>query len=154
MSKKRKAPKRKRATQRQMKLVKALAKGKTLKDAGIEAGYSGNNPAQSAHQAIKGLEKTMPELLNSLGLTDESLIEKYLKPGLLATDTEFAKFEGKITDREDVIAWGERRGYLDMAFKLKGSYAPTKQSIAAENGPLMVQIVTNFTFPDAKLRDA
>jgi len=46
-----------------------------------------------------------------------------------AEDTEFAKFEGKITDAKNVIAWDPRRAGLDMAFNLKGSYA------AKDSGP-------------------
>ena len=111
-------------TTRQTKLVYNLSKGMTLEQAGIASGYSKRSAAQCAFQALEAIREKMPQILDKAGLTDYALVERYLKPALEAQETEFAKFEGQITDSRDVIAWGPRLQALDMAFNLKGSYAP------------------------------
>lgn len=116
----------------QRNLVKGLMKGMTITEAAVTAGYSDKNPAQSGSQALDSIRLKMPEVLDRAGLTDEVLIEKYLRPALVANDTEFAKFEGKITDQVEVVAWSPRLTALDMAFNLKGSYAP-KQTANTTN---------------------
>ena len=76
------------------------------------------------------LDMAMPELMDRHGITGSVLIEKYLKPGLDAMETEFAKFEGKITDSRDVIAWGPRHAYLETSLKLKGAFPQEKTPIS------------------------
>ncbi len=111
-------------TPQQRALVKNLVKGMNITEAAREAGYADNGyVGQLGSQALEGIRVKMPELLDKHGLTDDSLIENYLKPLMVAEETEFAKFEGRITDERNVIAWGPRKEGLDMAFKLKGSYA-------------------------------
>lgn len=154
MPKKPKAKKVKKLTVRQRELIKNIGRGMSVSRAAVRAGYTDKAPRQAGHQALEQIKRSMPELLDAKGLTDDALIDNYLRPGLEAKEVRLSQFMGQFTDHMEVIDHGVRRDYLDMTFKLKGSYAPTKQSIAAENGPLMVQIVTNFTFPDAKLRDA
>jgi hypothetical protein len=132
----------KRLTPRQAKLIKELAKGKTQGAAALAAGYSPNNPDQSAHQAMEQIRNKMPQLLDDAGLTERHVIEKYLAPLMNAQETEFAKFKGKITDKKNVVAWGPRGQGLDMYFRLRGSYAPTKIG-GGENGnePVKVLII-------------
>jgi hypothetical protein len=134
-------------TARQRALIKNLTKGMSVSEAALKAGYTDKAPNQAGHQALEQVRAKMPELLDAKGLTDDALIDKYLRPGLEATETEFAKYEGKITDSCDVVAWGPRKEFLDMTFRLKGSYAPVRQAVSAENGPLAVQIITNVKLP-------
>lgn len=132
-------------TPQQKLLVKHLIKGMSITDAALKAGYSPNCPGQVGSQALEAIRLKMPEVLEKAGLTDESLIENYLKPALQATETKFAQFEGQFSDEKEVLAWGPRLTALDIAFNLKGSYAPKgNQPIA----PIAVQIVTNVNFPD------
>jgi hypothetical protein len=72
------------------------------------------------------LSTPFPELMDRHGLTGSILVEKYLKPGLDAMETEFAKFEGKITDEREVVAWGPRHAYLETSLKLRGAYPQEK----------------------------
>jgi phage terminase small subunit len=127
----------KKLTGLERKFVKSLCSGMTLAEAAIEAGYSPKNAAQSGFQALKYIEAKMPELMDRQGLTASALINKYLLPALEAEETEFAKFEGKISDKCNVIAWGPRLTALDMALKLRGSYAPVKTE---EKNPTPVSI--------------
>jgi hypothetical protein len=113
-------------TAKEAAFVKYLTKGKTQADAARLAGYSEKAPRQAGYQALRHIREKMPQLLDKAGLTDEAVIDKYLRPALEAEETEFAKFEGKITDRVNVVAWGPRLTALDMLYKLKGSYAPTE----------------------------
>jgi phage terminase small subunit len=111
-------------TSQQRALVKNLIKGMSITEAAREAGYADNGyVGQIGSQALENIRLKMPEVLDKHGLTDDVLVENYLKPLLEAEETEFAKFEGRITDERNVIAWGPRKEGLDIAFKLKGSYA-------------------------------
>jgi hypothetical protein len=119
--------KKRKLTIRERALIKAIPKHKTMKAAALAAGYSPNNPDQSAYQALNAIKLKMPELMDKMGLTDEALIEKHLVPLLNATETKFSQFEGKFTDEREVIAWGPRTSGLDMAWKLKGRYAKSDE---------------------------
>ena len=117
-------PKAKRPlTPKQRAMAKHLLKGRSRAKAYQLAGYTGTNPHQGAHQVINQIQEKMPQLMDRLGLTDDVLITKYLEPLLNAKETKFAQYEGSFTDQRTVVAWGPRRDGLDMAFKLKGSYA-------------------------------
>jgi hypothetical protein len=53
------------------------------------------------------------ELVRS-AISAEKLAQR-LAEGLDAIDTEFAKFEGSITDERTLIAWSERRLYISLS---------------------------------------
>lgn len=108
-------------TDKQRKLVKGVARGDSLGKAAREAGYSSTGNASVAMSTIR---EKFPQLMNRLGLTDESLVNDYLRPGMTAHETEFFQKDGIVTDEREVIAWPIRMRALDMAFNLKGSYAP------------------------------
>ncbi len=136
----------KRLTSKERALVVHLSKGMSLTNAAIAAGYSPKRPDQSGYQAFESVRAKFPELLEKHGLTDDSFIEKYLVPGLEATETIYAQHEGQFTDERELIAWGPRRAYLDMAFKLRGAYAATDGD-GESNGPVQVNVVVNVPRP-------
>lgn len=117
------SPKRKRGKRKlglkQKKLVKALTKANSVAEAGRMAGYG---TRESTHRALKSVQEKMPEIMDRFGLTDEYLVEHCLKPGLTAMETKFFQKDGLVMEEKDVIAWGTRRDFLDMAFKVKGVY--------------------------------
>jgi hypothetical protein len=129
----------KRLTPRRVKLLKELVKGKSIVDAEKAAGYSTKYPGQSGSQALAQIRATMPELLDRMGLTNESLIENYLKPALDAEDSRVVVLGGVKNQRTKIIktpAWDPRLRALDMSFKLKGAYADK------EDGPRIgVQVI-------------
>ena len=109
-------------------MLKGLAKGLTITDAAKAAGYSDKYAGQVGSQALENIRIKMPAVLDKYGLTDDALVEKYLKPALEANETKFAQKDGIFTDERDVVAWGPRLTALDLAFNLKGSYAPKETS--------------------------
>jgi phage terminase small subunit len=117
-------PTRRRMTPKQRDLLKNLIKGMTLTDAARKAGYTEKSPGQSGYQAMKGIRLKVPDVMEKQGLSDKKLIKKYLKPALDAMETKFFQKDGKVVETQDVIAWDVRLHALDMAFNLKGSYAP------------------------------
>lgn len=156
---------RKGPTNRQRLLVKGLAKGKKGADAAIAAGYSPKNARQSASQALQQIQKTAPELLAAHGLSDEVLIDKYLRPLLDAEETKFfphhemeettekiLEGEGenarmverpvkrstfKLAER-NCIAWNPRRDGLDMAFKIRGMYQREQENKGPEFSVIII----------------
>jgi hypothetical protein len=69
--------------------------------------------------------------MDDVGLTERALIDKHLVPLLNARETRFFQHNGKVTDLRTVAALGIRKDALDMAFRLRGSYAPKDPQIAA-----------------------
>ncbi len=119
---------------RQVALVKNLVDGMTITEAAQRAGYSKKCPGQSGYQALQNLKLKMPELLDRLGLSDIALIEKHLKPLLSARTTKFFQHRGKVTGKRLVTDNEARLKALDMAFKLRGSFAQEIPKLADATG--------------------
>jgi hypothetical protein len=122
---------------KQRKLLQNLIDGMEPREACLAAGYGNSS-------GMRGLQDKMPDIMARLGLTDEILVEVYLKPLLVANETKFFANKGIVCDQKDVAALEVRRATLDMAFKLRGSYAETLRDV--ENAPtdshdITVQIV-------------
>ncbi|MGB7282031.1 MAG: hypothetical protein WBE13_07215 [Candidatus Acidiferrum sp.] len=131
-------------TQRERLLLGALANGATYAEAARHAGYSAKHLRQSGFQAFQILKMKMPELLEKKGLSDDATIDKYLRPALEAKETVFAKYEGKITDKRDVVAWGPRLSALDILFRLKGSYAEDNKQRGIGDSLPFAQLTDGF----------
>ena len=127
-------PAKRKLTRRESHFVKAFAKSKSQADAAIAAGYSAKNPDQSAHQALKSIQQKVPDLMDELGLTDRALIENHLVPLLSAHETKFFQHEGKVVQTRKVEALPIRLDALDVAFRLRGSYAPRDVDMTAQLG--------------------
>jgi hypothetical protein len=121
-----KTKKKKSLSPKQKVLMRLLAQGSDRKTAALLAGYSPKNPDQSAYQALKHLGNSFPELLDKHGLTDSHLIQKYLKPLLKARRTKHFAHNGRIKSTRHNADNETRLAALDMAFRLKGSFAPLK----------------------------
>src|SRR6266851_328808 len=133
MAKPRKANQaRRHLTPRQVALAKRLLDGATITDAARDAGYSGKNLAQSGHQALKAIRLNMTELLDEIGLTERALIEKHLVPLLSATTTKVFQHKGEVSETRKVSDNDARLKALDLAFRLRGSYAAKEQETTGE----------------------
>jgi hypothetical protein len=119
---------------RQFALVKSLLDGMTITEAARRAGYSKKCPGQAGYQALQNLKLKMPELLDRLGLSDATLIEKHLKPLLSAQTTKFFQHGGKVTGKRIVADNDVRLRALDIAFRLRRSFAPTDPKLAEATG--------------------
>jgi hypothetical protein len=124
----------KRLTIKQAKLVAALPTAKTQADAAIEAGYSPENASQSAYQALKAIEKGMPETMAELGLTNKVLIEKHLMPLLGA---ERVGLYGTCADGH------VRLGALKLAGEWKGVSGDDPSGRPETRGPSLSLVFAN-----------
>jgi hypothetical protein len=109
-------------TPRQMKLIKERAKGKNA-EAAVTAG-SAKNARQSGYQAMEQLRGRVPDLLDKHGLSEDALIDKYLRPLLKWEETILFQKDGKVTQKVRVADGRLRHSALRTAFELHGSYAP------------------------------
>jgi len=127
-------------TSKQIRLVKAFLKAKSAKqpitkgEAAEEAGYSPKNPTQSANQALAAIRLKAPEIMDKLGLSVETLIEKHLTPLLNAEETKLVIHEGKVTERVNLADNTTRRYATRMAFELQGAFPPQDPQLAAQVG--------------------
>ena len=140
MAPKKSGKKRKKATPRQMKLIEERAKSKSYSDAAIAVGYSEKNARQSGYQAMQQLRGRVPDLLDRHGLSEEVLIDKYLRPLLTAKETIFFQKDGKVKQRVNVAALGIRHSALRTAIELHGSYAPRDPKEAAQYGVRVIRV--------------
>lgn len=115
-AKKKPAKNRVKLKPRQARLLEGLIEGKSVRAAALDAGYSPNT-AQHPSDVLDTV--AMREAMSRLIASPEKIAQR-INEGLDATETIFAKFEGRITDSVNVIAWGERRMYADLAAELKG----------------------------------
>jgi hypothetical protein len=119
---------------------KNLLSGSTITEAARRAGYSEKNLAQSGHQALKAIRLRMPELMDDAGLTERTLIEKYLVPVLSAKNTKYFQYRGKVTDKRTVPDNDTRLRALETALKLRVSYSSAPQEDAAQTGVKVIVI--------------
>jgi phage terminase small subunit len=114
--KKKTAKNRAKLKPRQVKLLDGLTKGKSVRAAALDAGYSPNT-AQHPSELLDTV--AMREALGRLLAPVEKIAQR-INEGLDAMETKFFQFEGTVSDSRDVIAWSERRMYADLAAELKG----------------------------------
>src|ERR1700683_2270347 len=106
-------------TIKEARLVKALPTSGSVSEAGRKAGYS---TAPNTHRALANIRRKSPEILASIGLDLETVLETCLKPGLQSMEVRLAQHEGRFTD-ERVLADGHvRHKYLDTYLKIQGAY--------------------------------
>lgn len=118
-------------TTKQQDYAIGVATGKSKQQAALDAGYS---PAMAKNPQIieqsAGLRFAFQEMIRTKVPADK--IAARLAEGLDALDTEFAKFEGAISDERQLVAWTERRQYLELAAKMGGYYVE-KQEVTVED---------------------
>lgn len=111
--KRRKTP---QATPRQSKLIAGIVEGKSTRQAALDAGYTQHTAAHPdellSTEAVRvGLARLIAPL---------EKIAQRVNEGLDAEITEFAKFEGRITDRVNCVDFGQRLKYAELAARFKG----------------------------------
>lgn len=126
-------------TARQAKYIAGLAEGKNKKEAALAAGYALSS-AHSVRQAVEkpNVREAFAQLIRNT--IPAKKIAQRIMEGLDAVETKFFQFEGVVTDSRDVIAWGERRAYAQLAAEYGGRVVPQRP---AEPGS-GVNILLNF----------
>src|SRR5712691_1678027 len=126
----------KQLTPRRIAFAENVLKGTMITEAAQRVGCSGKDLAQSDDEAPQAIRLRTPELMDRLGLTERVLIEN-LVPLLAATITKYFQDEEGVRQKRVAADNYARLKALDMAFKLRGSYA-TADSRTPEPGPTQV----------------
>jgi len=93
----------------------------------LAAGYKAGHSAYTmGERNYKKYTKEIATWLDEVGLSENALKTKLLNL-LDAKETKFFADKGVVTDERTVEALSVQQKALDMAFKIKGSYAPEKQ---------------------------
>ena len=111
--------KRRKWSPMRLKLVKELAKGKTIAQAGIDAGYKN---AQSAYTSFHRINTRgmMTQALTDAGYDPTAWIKKSLIPKLNAKKTLYFNNSGIVTDKREVIDWNTRIAADEMYLRIQG----------------------------------
>ena len=133
---KKKSPKNpERLKPRQAKFVEGIVDGKSSRQAALDAGYA----EHTANKPKDILEtKSMRAALQELIAPVEKIALR-INEGLDAMKTEFAKFEGQISDTRDCVDFAERRQYAELACKLK-ELLPGSEDRGSPDNPMIVRI--------------
>jgi phage terminase small subunit len=121
----------KRLTLKQRRWLKSYLKTGNATQAAKEAGYQAKSDAafeQIGFQNVRKLERHISQWLDENELS-ETRLKQLLVEGLEAKETKFFSHEGLVTEAREVVAWGPRRAFLDMALKVKGLYAPERHAV-------------------------
>ena len=125
---------------RRRKVLKGLIAGKSLTQSALDAGYSESSADQASRDIMPHIREAFQEAMHRripIGKLADTVAA-----GLDANETKVVQFEGKVTDQKDVIAWGERRRYSELAANLMG-LAPDKTSnLEALGGSLQINFVS------------
>jgi len=132
---------------RYAKVMEARMEGKTLKEAGIEAGFPERGAEQQAIRVIgRGVDegRAFVRILEDEGLTDNFLGKK-ARELMDAKQTIFAQKDGIFTDSRQVEALETQRKTWETVNKLKGHLK--EQSSGDVNIGLMQMIVQAVQSP-------
>jgi hypothetical protein len=111
---------------KKQKYISARANGKSKKDAALQAGYSVNT-ARIASVAVEtpDVRKAFAEVMRAT--ISPAKIARVVNDGLQAVETKFFASNGIVTDSRDVINYGERRQYADLAARFADYYSPKQE---------------------------
>lgn len=112
-------------TIKQTAFVDGLTKGKSARQAALDAGYAESTAAHAGRDIIPATERNFQDLVRRH--IPAELVIMRIAEGLSAMETKLATCEGKITDQRELIAWGERRMWAELASKLGGYYQPSER---------------------------
>lgn len=136
-----------RLSKKEKGFVQAIAKGKTGTQAVLE-NYDTKSENVAASIASENLRK--PKIIQAVKsiadcIPDKLLVKKHLE---LLNKQEVITKNNVTTGEVDVIPTGEIdaqavKAGLDMAYKIKGSYAPEEKSVTIREERILMLIQTN-----------
>ena len=130
-------------TPKELKFLKAFVKTGNQRLSALSAGYSPDNPDQSANCVMKQLRRKVPELLEHVGLHLDKVLRETLVPGLKAKKTEFFAQNGIVMETREVVDHEQRGKYFDRYCKLAGLFPNgfDGDSDSARRSPVTVNLV-------------
>jgi len=143
-------------SQRKRKYIKGVAAGKTKRQAAIDAGYS-----EATAENAKAVIETPDVRAEFQRLIREAIpsgkIVQRLAEGVDAMETRFFQNKGAVVETRDVIAWSERRAYLELATEYGGYFIP-KQEIEvndkSDGGSRLAAILASAASRVGRVHDA
>jgi hypothetical protein len=118
------------------KYVEGLAEGKTKVQAALDAGYSPAMARSATHNIETPDVRAAFAALMRKRIPPEKIVQR-IEEGLDAKETKFFQEKGVVTDQRDVVAYGERRQYAELAAQYGGYHVPPSR----DEGRAPVQIV-------------
>jgi hypothetical protein len=94
---------------------------------------------QTAYQALKALPGRVPEILDRLGLDEETVIQKHLAPKLQAKMVHYFQKDGEVTEIQLSENLDIQMQAIHRIFQLHGSYAPKDPREAAQYGVKIIK---------------
>lgn len=112
---------------RKQKYLSGRASGKTKYQAALDAGYA-ETTARTAKQHIEtdDVREAFARLIQSV-IPAEKVVAR-IAEGMDAIETKFYAFQGMVFDREDCVAWTERREYTKLAAEYGQYFVPTSKT--------------------------
>ena len=122
------------------KFTELVCDGENMYQAAKAAGYS-DSIAKNAYREL------MPRAQDVFrrALAQHAPIGKQAKKiaeGMEATETVFFQKDGKVTDSRDVVAWGARHKYLELAAKCQGFLVDNVQLSGKDGEQLVIEVRT------------
>ena len=100
------------------KFTELVVDGQNMYQAAIAAGYSDSIARNAYRELMPRAQDVFRRALAHhapIGVQARKIAE-----GMDAMETQFFQKDGVVTDQRDVIAWGARKQYLDLAAKCQG----------------------------------
>jgi hypothetical protein len=114
-------------TLRKRLYLDGLAQGKTKQQSALDAGYAESTAKTAkAHIETADVQGAFAELIQAV-IPSEKIVAR-IAEGLDATETKLYAFQGMIFDREDLIAWTERREYAKLAAEFGRYFVQTQKT--------------------------
>jgi hypothetical protein len=137
-----------RMNRKRIKLLKGIAQGLNVSEAGRAAGYS---HAQSAHEAVRRMENFIPDVLNRIGCPIEKVLKK-LDAKLDAKESKFFSNGGIVTDSRQVEAHDiQIRAAVEIA-KMHRAYPRSRadgdEDGSRPRGPSFTLVITDPAVAD------
>ena len=117
-------------TIKQARWLKVYVDTRNATEAAMQA-YDCKDRETAAHlgwENVRKLQAHLPDLMDAMGLTLDRIM-RVVNEGLDADRVEVAKFEGQIGGEKAYPDYPTRRGYADMAAKLRGAYPAERHQI-------------------------
>ncbi len=122
-------PKNRKLTIKQRKLIKGVISGLSGRKAAKQAGHKGNAATLcvTASRTLSNVNvrSSIQEAMRKANI-DDKFLTKVLKEGLTAKTIKFFQRDGIVRDQRVCADHPTRRGFLDIAHRIEGNFAPEK----------------------------